>query len=434
MRDEISRFSGEKSSGGGRFDPNFMNILMLQDAVFADKPGGSRVVSRQLARGLAARGHQVTFLVARQKPDTPDDETVPFDGGAVRVVRYGGAGHAANFVRQGRQRAAELWRETPFDIVHTQFAYAAHGPARAFPRDAIQVRTFYGPWDAEGYVEDSARLAALKSPLARAKMRLRREFKRRMRHRIEAQSLARSRAIIVLSEHSRREVLSFGISNSRLTLVHGGVDTQRFAPHPRGRVEARRALDVPQTGPLLLCVRRLAPRMGLDNLLLAMRAIVEKRPDATLLIGGGGPERANLEKLIVSLKLSRNVRLLGFIAEDQLATYYAAADLFVLPTTALEGFGLVTIESLACGTPVLGTPIGATPEILGGLDPRLLAPSAGAEGIAQGVLGFLEGQWRAALTPARLQDFVLQNYGWKRHIDAVEILYQDLKNEKRAGE
>ncbi|PQV65204.1 Glycosyltransferase involved in cell wall bisynthesis [Abditibacterium utsteinense] len=399
-----------------------MNILMLQDAVFADKPGGSRVVSRQLARGLAERGHQITFLVARQAPGTPDDEKT----GAIRIVRYSGAGQAAAFVREGRQSAARLWQEAPFDIVHTQFAYAAHGPAQAFPRDAIHIRSFYGPWDAEGYVEDSARLAALKTPLSRVKMSLQRAIKRRVRHQTEAQSLARSRAVIVLSEHSRREALSFGTSPERIHLVHGGVDTQRFVPPAGGREAARGALDVPQNGPLLFCVRRLAPRMGLDNLLLAMRAVVKRHPDATLLLGGSGPERARLEQLIVSLELTKNVRLLGFIPENQLVSYYAAADLFVLPTTALEGFGLVTVEALSCGTPVLGTPIGATPEILGKLDKRLLAPSASADGIAQGICNFLENSWRSDLTSDRLHDFVLQNYNWQHHVDAVETLYQAL--------
>src|SRR5207249_11624167 len=61
---------------------------------------------------------------------------------------------------------------------------------------------------------------------------------------------------------------------------------------------------------------------------------------------------------------------LGFIPDETLPSYYHAADVFVLPTRELEGFGLVTVEALACGTPVLGTPVGATPEVLSGLEDR----------------------------------------------------------------
>lgn len=410
--------------------PNFprMNILFLADAFFPDKPGGSRVVARETALRLAARGHQVTLLVARQVAGTPDEEEI---APGFRVVRYAGAGHAANFVKQGREHAARLWQDAPFDIVHTQFAYAAHGPAQAMPSSAIHVRTFHGPWDGEGFVEDTARLEAAQSPLQKAKLTLKRALKRRMRRQIEQQSLARSRAVVVLSAQMRREALGYGVSAAKIHQIAGGVDTLRFAPPPGGKSAARRALGIETDGPMLFCVRRLAPRMGIGNLISAMRAVVAAHPDAQLFIGGNGPERANLERQIADLKLDANVRLLGFVAEAELATYYGAADLFVLPTAALEGFGLVTVEALACGTPALGTPIGATPEILGALDARLLAPSADADGLARGILSFLDSDWRHELTPERLRDFVLQNYSWERHVDALEALYRQAKEDPR---
>jgi len=399
-----------------------MNILFLADAYFADKPGGSRVVAREAARLLAKRGHRVTLLVARQVEGTPDEECVS----GVRVVRYAGAGHAARFVKQGRAAAARLARETPFDIVHTHFAYAAHGPAQALPRDAIHVRTFYGPWDGEGYVEDTARLSAARNPAQKAKLMVQRALKRRMKRRIEAQSLQRSGAVVVLSAHSRREALGYGVDAARLHQIAGGVDTARFALPAGGKKAARRALGLAPEAPILLSVRRLAPRMGLSHLIGAMPAVVKAHPRALLLIGGQGSERLSLEKQIATLHLEKHVRLLGFIAESELATYYGAADLFVLPTVTLEGFGLVTVEALACGTPTLGTRIGATPEILGVLDARLLAPSADETGLSSGILDFLGNSWRKELSAERLHDFVLQNYSWERHVDGLEAIYHAL--------
>lgn len=395
-----------------------MRILFLADAFFADKPGGSRVMARESARLLAARGHDVTLLVARQVAGTPDEQIVS----GFRVVRYAGAGHAAAFVRAGREKAAQLQAETPFDIVHTHFAYAAHGPAQSLP-GVVHVRSFYGPWDGEGYIEDSARLEAAKNPAQKAKLALQRAFKYRMRRRIERQSLDRSRAIIVLSEHSRGEALAYGTDGAKIQRLAAGLDATRFALPEGGKTAARRALGLPANRPILLCVRRLAPRMGLNNLIAALPAVVAAHPDVLLLVGGSGPERANLEAQVAALHLGTNVRLLGFVAENELATYYGAADLFVLPTWALEGFGLVTIEALACGTPVLGTPIGATPEILRVLDARLLAPAADSAGLSDGILAFLDGSWRNELIPTRLRDFVLENYSWERHVDELEALY-----------
>jgi len=75
---------------------------------------------------------------------------------------------------------------------------------------------------------------------------------------------------------------------------------------------------------------------------------------------------------------------------------------------------------------VIGTPVGATPEIVSQLDPRLIAAGTRPADLAQAVLGFLEGDWAEALSPARLHRFVRDHYTWERHANAVERLYQTL--------
>ena len=82
--------------------------------------------------------------------------------------------------------------------------------------------------------------------------------------------------------------------------------------------------------------------------------------------------KEELVQLSRRLKIEGNIKFAGFIPEQDLPDYYRAADAFILPTLELEGFGLVTLEALACGTPVLGTPIGGTKEILGMFDPSYL--------------------------------------------------------------
>lgn len=394
-----------------------MRILFLADAVFADIPGGSRVVARELACGLTARGHEVTILAGRQTPGGADD----FRLGGVRVVRYPGAGNPLAFIHEGRRACVRLWAERPFDVVHTHFAYAALGPLRAVPDGPLHLRSFYGPWDEEGWVEDTTgRLG----PSGTAKARV----KRSLRHQIEAANLRGNRAVVVLSRHSRGEVQAFGYPDRDTHLIAAGTDVQRFVP-AKDKAAVRRSLGLPPDRVLLLSVRRLAPRMGLDNLIRALPAVTARCPDVLLLIGGKGPERERLERLTAELGMANHVRLLGFIPDDRLAAHYQAADLFVLPTSALEGFGLVTTEALACGVPVVGTPVGATPEILGGLDKRLIASGTNPEALTQAILGFLRGGWAAGLTPERLHRFVSESYTWERHVAAVEALYNSLVEE-----
>ncbi len=398
-----------------------MNILFLADFVFEDHPGGSRVVARELARGLALRGHAVTFLV-RAKDGEPGSDTVR-DGS--RVVRYlVPPGGLRAYVKAGRDACARLLRETRFDIAHTHFAYSAHGPLGVLPPVVPHVRTFHGAWHDEGYVEDKQNSHGFKSYAVMQGHYV-------LRRGIEQQNLRRSRAALVLSDYSKCELLRLRFPPERITVVPGGADIARFVPASGGKAGIRASLGLPEDRPILLSIRRLAPRMGLDNLIHAMPAVLARRPETLLLVGGRGPERASLEQLIANLGLADSVRLLGFIPDDTLAQHYQAADAFVLPTVALEGFGLVTAEALACGIPVLGTDAGATPEILSRLDPRLLIPGSTPGALAAALLGFLEGGWGQTLTPERLRACVLQHYTWDRHVTQTEQVYHSLT--RRSG-
>lgn len=397
-----------------------MRILFLADAVFVDLPGGSRVVARELGEGLTRRGHEVTFLVARHHPDAPVDENWL----GMRVVRYSGAGQGAGFVRAGQAACAALIETSQFDIVHTHFAYAAVGPLRALPKSVPHVRTFHGPWDEEGWVEDF-------KPGGGPLNRLKALAKRKMRYEVEASNLRRSERVTTLSESFTRQVVDrFRVPESRVRIIPGGADIERFTPAADKRA-VRRALGLPEQRRILFSVRRLAPRMGLDNLIRAMSAVAPRHPDALLIVGGKGPERERLEHLVLELGLTESVRLAGFIPDDRLAAYYQAADLFVLPTMALEGFGLVTTEALASGVPVIGTPVGATPEILSALDPRLVAGGTSPEALAERIMSFLDGGWADELTPQRLRQFVLDRYTWDRHVAGIEEVYREVAGSAR---
>ena len=122
--------------------------------------------------------------------------------------------------------------------------------------------------------------------------------------------------------------------------------------------------------------------MGLENLIVAFNELQKKAADIQLVIGGNGPLEDELMGLARSFGIEKKVHFTGFISEEQLPLYYQMADLFVLPTKELEGFGLVTLEAMASGLPVIGTPVGGTKEILTKFNTEFLFDDTTPESIA----------------------------------------------------
>jgi glycosyltransferase involved in cell wall biosynthesis len=160
--------------------------------------------------------------------------------------------------------------------------------------------------------------------------------------------------------------------------------------------------------------------MGIEVLLLALLRLPET---VDLAVVGAGTLGDTLTRLAEELGLAERVTFVGQVSEPELVDWYRAADLFVLPTIAYEGFGLVTVEALACGTPVVGTPVGATPELLTPLDPRLVASAPSDEALARAVGDALE------ITGPELRErcrrYACERFSWDGVADAWEEAFLD---------
>ena len=120
---------------------------------------------------------------------------------------------------------------------------------------------------------------------------------------------------------------------------------------PETRDEARQILGWPRNRPIVLAVRRLTRRMGLVELIAAAQIIRRRVPDVLILIAGRGILAGELEAQIRAADMQDHVQMLGFLPDSKLPLAYRAADITVVPSLALEGFGLSAAESLAAGTP-----------------------------------------------------------------------------------
>jgi glycosyltransferase involved in cell wall biosynthesis len=156
-----------------------------------------------------------------------------------------------------------------------------------------------------------------------------------------------------------------------------------------------------------------------------MSEVVRMSPDLLLLITGKGKLHDELDHHIRSRSLSANIRLMGPVADRLLPLLYKAADFSIVATTAYEGFGLILVESLASGTPVLGTPVGAIPEVLSPLAKSLLLESVAPEHISQGICEVLSGQ-RVLPSARACENYAVKNYAWPLVVAKVYATYRDV--------
>jgi glycosyltransferase involved in cell wall biosynthesis len=311
---------------------------------------------------LAERGHDVTVLAPRTGPEAIEAA----DGSLVvrRVLSRNALPLTFTDVAQTR-KYARSYGQSSFDLLLAHGATAAVGLWASRLRIPL-VLMFHASVPREVRFSRS-RLPLGKEWLSGYALELPLVL-------LERAAVKHADRVLILSDFSHSILLTdHPDAASRTRRVLGGVDTQLFSPG-EGLPAARHRLGVQCDVPLLLTARRLEPRMGLERLLMAFQTLTHSI-DLALAIVGKGSLGDRLGRLSSDLGLEGRVRFVGQVSDDELRDWYRAADLFVLPTVAYEGFGMATLEALASGTPVVGTPVGATPELLEPLDSRLVAPN-----------------------------------------------------------
>lgn len=290
------------------------------------------------------------------------------------------------------------------DLMVSHFALYTFAGLGAFR--CPMVVHFHGPWAFESAVEGQAGL------------------RRRAKIELEKRVYARASRFIVLSQ-AFADVLteSFGVPADRVRIIPGGVDLERFDV-PLSRAQARDKLGWPQDRKIIVAVRRLVRRMGIDNLVEAIGRIVPHHPEVLVMIGGKGPLAEELKAAISRKGLDDHVKLLGFISNDDLPLAYRAADMSVVPTVALEGFGLIAAESLAAGTPALVTPVGGLPEVVEKLDPNLIFAGIGVDALTERFNAILEG--RITLPDAATcRAYAHEHFAWANVTRQIRAVYAE---------
>lgn len=313
-------------------------------------------------------------------------------------------------VLDAARRVDALAREA--DVLDVHFAlYGALPVSLPVTRRLPLVVHFHGPWAAESRAGGEAALP----------VRLKR---------VVEQSVFRSAdRFIVLSDSFANELATYEVDETRIVKVRPGVDLDRFQDcSDEQRSHLKVDLGVPNS-PLMVSVRRLVPRMGLDILIQSWAATMIARSTAHLVIVGEGPERQALAALATELGVGESVRFTGHVNERRLADWYAAADVALTPSVSLEGFGLVLLEALASGTPVLASDVGGIREAIRGLGGAHLVAPGDVEAWAQAIDEALSGD-RALVKRSDARRYAEQ-HSWAHTADAVKAVYAEAIEQRK---
>jgi glycosyltransferase involved in cell wall biosynthesis len=389
---------------------------MVTGGIREDVVGGVQTIIHHLSRFLVEERHRVTIITRKLNREDKGFEVI--DG--VHIYRFPAPPKGSIFyflyplfsIFFGAITFSKVLRKNKsVDVLHYHTPFPSFGvEIAATGCDAGRVFTFHSPRSRE-YEIDTKGLLGIGA--------FRRLFILFVSF-VERFVIKRSDVIVTLSDFMRRQLEEIHSPIKSTTKIPSGVDIERFCPADKGSVRAE--LHLPQEKKVLFTVRRLVARMGLENLILAMREVRDSGLEVKLLIGGKGDLKQRLQRLIQQNGLESCVKLLGFVEDDALPKYYQAADIFVLPTAALEGFGLIILESFSTNTPVLATPVGAIPEIMRGFNEKLLFPGTRPSDMADLII-------EALTEPERLelyQDYrkaILREYTWQKVSKQYVTLY-----------
>lgn len=380
-----------------------MKIAMVSEhasplvALGEEDAGGQNVYVAELSTALVRRGQQVVVHTRRDDQELPDRVAVPA-GFEVDHVSAGPPEHVPKddllpYMGDFTRDLARKWAEDPPDLVHAHFwmsGLAALMAARELEIPVVQ--TFH----ALGVVKRRHQGSADTSPADRVRM--------------ERLIGRQANAVAATCSDEVFELVRMGVPRSRISVVPCGVDAGQFCPE--GPVWPRS----PGLG-RIVSLGRLVPRKGIDTAIEALAAL----PDTELLIAGGPPagqldsdtEVRRLRRLAARLGVADRVRLLGQVWREDVPGLLRSADA-VVTTPWYEPFGMVSLEAMACGVPVVAAAVGGlTDTVVDGVTGRLVPPRR-PDALARALRPLLADTALRAGYGAAGVDRALCRYTWER--------------------
>jgi D-inositol-3-phosphate glycosyltransferase len=401
-------------------------------ALGGKETGGMNVYVRELSRELGAQGLIVDIYTRSQDPLC---ERVRELWPNVRVIHLPAGpeepysknlvyDHLPQFVAGLSEFSAS--EGLSYDLVHSHY-WLSGWAAREITRDHAlpTVHMFHT-------------LGRMKDAVARNE----RQKESATRIRVEDELMRDMDRIVAATTLDRAQMVDvYGADPHKIVVIPLGVDLTVFRPIPRDRAMAAVGIDLPESHHLVLFVGRLDPIKGLDSLLRAMCKLTELEPELSkrlclAVIGGNdddnqvdlGEDLECLDKLKDEVGIQDLVVFLGSRAQDTLPYYYSAAEVCIVPSH-YESFGLVALEAMACGTPVIASRVGGLQHTVDDGVTGFLVPAGDADA--------LTARLRMVLCDRHLREQLAANarrkaqaYTWQLVADRILNLYEELWQEE----
>ena len=362
---------------------------------FSPHFGGVESHVRSLSRELARRGHEVTVVTSQHDRTLSAEETV--DG--FRVIRVRPRFIFMQTPITPRMRGS--LRALSADVVH------AHSPPPLASHYAGAVASERGIPYVVTYHCDVELPSAFGSVVESI-----------YRRSLGADTLRNANQVIVTTR--TYAATSRAIWRYNPSVIPNAVDHRRFRPDVDGSA-VRSKLRIPPEVPIVLLVGRIVPHKGVEHFVEAARYV----PDAWFLVAGGGSSLDAMKRLALSMGVADRVRFLGRISDNRLPEVYAACDVFVLPSVSrLEAFGIVALEAMSTGKPVIVADIPGVREIIEDGRDGLLADPVNPRDLAEKIRRLLSDPKARQTMGARGREKVLESFSIERVTDRIEAVYR----------
>jgi phosphatidylinositol alpha-1,6-mannosyltransferase len=235
--------------------------------------------------------------------------------------------------------------------------------------------------------------------------------------------LKEANKVVAASSATYNTALEVGCPSGNLVLFQNAVDVKRFNPSING-FYIRDRLGINEN-PMVFTVRAHEPQKGIEYLIRAVPLVLEKVPNALFIIGGDGSLRSFHESLARRLGVSASIIFTGRIPESELPQFYAACDVFAIPSI-VEAFGLVTTEAMACGKPVIGTDVGGIPDIIEDGVTGFLVKPRDSNALAQKIILILSSPELRKKMGEAGRESVEKKFNIKERAEKIIKLYESL--------